>query len=120
MGAPEITAFLSWLATGQHISASTQNQALSALLFLYRHVLHVDDIGAIEPAAQGKMPHRVPVVLSREDVGAILTQLTGTMRLIVMLLTGTARASRRVSTTMIYFHVMHRGALGVKSPMDRL
>ena len=102
MGAPEITAFLSWLATSQHISASTQNQALSALLFLYRHVLHVD-IGAIEPAAQGKMPHRVPVVLSREDVGAILTQLTGTMRLIVMLLTGTARASRRVSTTMITF-----------------
>ena len=119
MGAPEITAFLSWLATRRHVSASTQNQALSALLFLYRHVLHVD-VGPIEPAARGKMPHRVPVVLSREDVGAILKQLTGTMRLIVMLLTGTARASRRVSTTMIYLHVMHRGALGVKSPMDRL
>ena len=92
---------------------------MSALLFLYRHVLHVD-IGAIEPAAQGKMPHRVPVVLSREDVGAILTQLTGTMRLIVMLLTQELLGHRDVSTTMIYLHVMPRGALGVKSPMDRL
>lgn len=47
MGAPEIAAFLSWLATTRRVSASTQNQALSAVLFLYRHVLRIE-IGAIE------------------------------------------------------------------------
>ena len=87
MGAPEITAFLSWLATRQHVSASTQNQALSALLFLYRHVLHVD-VGPIEPAARGKMPHRVPVVLSREEVGAVFKNIEGTMWVVVALLYG--------------------------------
>jgi integron integrase len=87
MGAPEITAFLSWLATSQHVSASTQNQALSALLFLYRHVLQ-SDIGPIEPAARGKVPHRIPVVLTTTEVSQILSQLTGVMWLIVALLYG--------------------------------
>ena len=87
MGAPEMTAFLSWLATSQQVSASTQNQALSALLFLYKHVLHVD-VGPIEPAARGKMPHRIPVVLSPSEVSQILGQLTGAVWLIVALLYG--------------------------------
>src|SRR5712691_5936566 len=87
MGAPEITAFLSWLATSQHVSASTQNQALSALLFLYKQVLHLD-IGPIEPAARGKMPHRIPVVLSPAEVSQVIGQLTGVMWLIVALLYG--------------------------------
>ena len=63
MGAPEITAFLSWLATGQRVSSSTQNQALSAVLFLYRDVLRIE-VGAIEQVPRAKLPHRVPVVLS--------------------------------------------------------
>jgi hypothetical protein len=67
MGAPEITAFLSWLATSKRVSASTQNQALSALLFLYRHVLRIE-IGALEPVTRAKMPNRVPVVLTEEEV----------------------------------------------------
>ena len=87
MGAPEITAFLSWLATSQHVSASTQNQALSALLFLYKQVLQVG-IGPIEPAARGKMPHRIPVVLSPAEVSQVIGQLTGVMWLIVALLYG--------------------------------
>jgi len=81
MGAPEIGAFLSWLATARRVSASTQNQALSALLFLYRHVLRIE-IGAIEQVPRAKMPHRVPVVLSVEEVGNILPHLHGTMWLI--------------------------------------
>ena len=87
MGAPEIRAFLSWLATGQRVSASTQNQALSAVLFLYRHVLRIE-VGAIEPVQRAKMPHRVPIVLSREEVGKILTHIQGTMGIIVALLYG--------------------------------
>lgn len=78
LGAPEITAFLSWLATGQRVSSSTQNQALSAVLFLYRQVLHIE-VGAIEQVPRAKMPHRVPVVLSREEVGTIFKNLQGTM-----------------------------------------
>jgi len=87
LGAPEIAAFLSWLATTRRVSASTQNQALSALLFLYRHVLRIE-IGAIEQVPRAKMPHRVPVVLSIEEVGNILTHLQGTMWMIGALLYG--------------------------------
>ena len=88
MGAPEISGFLTWLAVQQHVSASTQNQALSALLFLYKDVLTIE-IGAIAPVVRARTPERLPVVLSREEIGTILKQLTGTMRLIVMLLYGT-------------------------------
>jgi hypothetical protein len=66
MGAPEIAAFLSWLATGQRVSSSTQNQALSAVLFLYRQVLRIE-VGAIEQVTRAKKPHRVPVVLRSCD-----------------------------------------------------
>ncbi|MBI3403346.1 MAG: integron integrase [Acidobacteria bacterium] len=83
MGVREIAAFLSWLATDQRVSASTQNQALSALLFLYRHVLGID-VGAIEQVPRAKMPHRVPVVLSRDEVGAILKHIDGAMRIVVV------------------------------------
>lgn len=87
MGTSEIAAFLSWLATSQRVRASTQNQALSALLFLYRHVLRIE-IGTIEQVARAKMPHRVPVVLSQEEVGKILKNLDGTMWIVVALLDG--------------------------------
>jgi integron integrase len=87
MGAPEIAAFLSWLATGQRVSSSTQNQALSAVLFLYRHVLRIE-VGAIEQVPRAKMPHRIPVVLSRLEVGAILKNIDGMIRIVVALLYG--------------------------------
>jgi integron integrase len=87
MGAPEITAFLSWLATTRQVSASTQNQALSALLFLYRHVLRIE-VDKIEQVARARLPHRVPVVLSREEVDQIFTHLEGTMWLVAALLYG--------------------------------
>ena len=87
MGASEISQFLTWLAVDRHISASTQNQALSALLFLYKAVLTIE-IGAVPPVVRARTPERLPVVLSREEIGAILKQLTGTERLVVMLLYG--------------------------------
>jgi integron integrase len=88
LGASDISAFLTWLAVERRVSASTQNQALSALLFLYKAVLAVE-IGTVPPVVRARTPDRLPVVLSREEVAAILKQLTGTMRLIVMLLYGT-------------------------------
>ncbi len=87
MGAKEIEAFLTWLATVQRVSASTQNQALSALLFLYRHVLSVDS-GPIAQLPRAQMPVRVPVVLSRDEVRAVMRQLDGVAWLVVALLYG--------------------------------
>ena len=87
MGATEISAFLTWLAVRQQVSASTQHQALAGVLFLYKAVLHVE-IGSVPPVVRARTPDRLPVVLSRDEVGALLKQLTGTERLIVKLLYG--------------------------------
>ena len=87
MGVTEVSAFLAWLAVERRVSASTQNQALSALLFLYKAVLAIE-IAAIPPVVRARTPERLPVVLSREEIGAILKQVTGTQRLIVMVLYG--------------------------------
>ncbi len=85
MGAPEIQAFLVHLATQRQVSASTQNQALSAILFLYREVLHQE----VEPVlpSSAKRPERLPTVLTHDEV-------------------------------MIYTHVLQRGGLAVRSPLD--
>ena len=88
MGAAEVNAFLSDIATHGHVSASTQNQALSALLFLYRHVLGVD-LGDLGDIARARMPYRLPVVLSREEVVAVLARMTGERWLMAALMYGT-------------------------------
>lgn len=87
MGAAEINQFLTHLAVDGHVSASTQNHAFSALLFLYQQVLQVDP-GRIEGVIRARRPKRLPVVLSREEVQRILAELTGTYRLIGFLLYG--------------------------------
>ena len=84
LAASDISAFLTWLAVDRQVSASTQNQALSAVLFLYKAVLGLD-VGAVPAVVRARTAERLPVVLSREEVAAIPKQLTGTMRLIVML-----------------------------------
>jgi integrase len=87
MGAPEIAAFLTWLATNRRVTASTQNQALSALLFLYRDVLHIE-MGRIENVPRARMPVRMPVVLSRDEVARIMKHLDGVTWIMVALLYG--------------------------------
>ena len=86
MGAAEIRAFLAHLATDRNVAASTQNQALSAILFLYREVLHKE----IETIllTDAKRPERLPTVLNRDEVVRILAQLTGTHKLMTQLLYG--------------------------------
>ena len=87
LGAPDVTLFLTHLASAGRVSASTQTQALSALLFLYRHVIgyELEGLGSIVRAAK---PVHLPVVLSREEVRALLEALSGTSRLVTMLMYG--------------------------------
>ena len=86
MGVPEIRAFLAHLATERNVAASTQNQALSAILFFYREVLHKE----IEPIllAGAKRPERLPTVLTHQEAVNILNQLNGTHKLMAQLLYG--------------------------------
>jgi integron integrase len=74
MGAPEVSAFLSWLATTRTVSASTQRQALAALLFLYQHALGVE-LPWVDGIVRAKQPQRLPVVLTREEVGRLSAQI---------------------------------------------
>ena len=71
---PEINAFATHLAVEEHVSASTQTQALSAILFLYRRVLH-REVGELSELVRAQTPKRLPVVLTREEVKALLDQL---------------------------------------------
>jgi integron integrase len=86
MSAPEIQAFLLHLACERNVSASTQNQALSAILFLYRQVLHKE----IEPIllSSAKRPERLPTVLSREETLRVLNQMNGLFKLMAQILYG--------------------------------
>ena len=87
MGEREISQFLSSLATRDKLSASTQNQALSALLFCYEHVLR-QKLERLEQIVRAKRPLRLPVVLSREEVAAIFEHLHGTPWLMASLMYG--------------------------------
>lgn len=87
MGEKEIAQFLSSLASQLHVSASTQNQALNAILFLYREVLR-KEIGYIDGVVRAKRPHRLPVVLTRQEVKTILGILDHSDWLMMVLLYG--------------------------------
>ena len=87
MSAPEIERFLSDLARNGNVAASTQNQALSALLFLYREVLNVD-LPWVENIVRAKRPARLPVVLSQQEVRALLAHVDGQVGLIIHLMYG--------------------------------
>ena len=87
MGEREVTAFLSSLAVERRVSASTQNQALSAILFLYAHVLG-KELDWLEDVVRAQAPPRLPVVLTRAEVRAVLNRLDGPSRLAATLLYG--------------------------------
>ncbi|HET6572723.1 MAG TPA: integron integrase [Fimbriiglobus sp.] len=87
MGAAEINQFLTHLAVVGRVSASTQNQAFSAVLFLYRHVLQAEP-DRVEGVVRARRPKRLPVVLTRPEVQQVLGQLDGTYRLMGQLLYG--------------------------------
>jgi integron integrase len=87
MGEPEVTEFLTHLAVDKNVAASTQNQALSALTFLYRVVLD-QPLDWIDDVVRAKRPARLPVVFTRDEVRAVLAQLEGAKWLMASLLYG--------------------------------
>lgn len=87
MGEAEVSAFLTHLARDGNVAPSTQNQALSALLFLYKHVLKAE-FGWVEGIERASKPQRVPVVLTREEVRRVFEHLHGTPRVMAALLYG--------------------------------
>jgi integrase len=86
MGSAEVNAFLTHLAVEGQVSASTQNQALSALLFLYRELLERDL--DLEGVVRARKPQRLPVVLTEEEVRSVLQRLEGSEALVAGLLYG--------------------------------
>jgi integron integrase len=85
---PRINKFITSLAVNDNVSASTQNQALAAVLFLYRHVFGTD-VGTLNEIIRAKKPARLPVVMTREEVKRVLSVLNGESRLMASLLYGT-------------------------------
>lgn len=83
----EVSQFLTWLAVKKNVAASTQNQALCALLFLYKEVLK-QDFGRLDDVERAKRPSRVPVVFTREEVKTILMRLEGSKWIMANLLYG--------------------------------
>ena len=84
---PDLNRFLTHLAVQEHVAASTQNQALSAILFLYEHVLE-RQLDRIEGVVRARRPKRLPVVLTVDEVSRVMAHLTGDKWLIAMLLYG--------------------------------
>lgn len=85
MGAPEVEAFLSYLATERRVSASTQNQAKAALLFLYKQVLGIE-LPWLDEITQAQQRRRLPVVLTARETRLLLDHMTGTKHLVASLL----------------------------------
>jgi len=88
MGAAEVEAFLTHLAVEGQVAAATQNQALSALLFLYREVLGIN-LPWLDGVVRAKLPQRLPVVLTRQEVSSLLDRMNGLHGMMARLLYGT-------------------------------
>ena len=110
---PDLAAFLSHLAEDRGVAASTQNQALHAVLFLYEHVLG-RPLGRVGGVARAKRPKRLPVVLSRSEVDAVLNELRGVHRLVGMVLYGSGLRLREGLRLRVHDLDPDRGRLTVR------
>lgn len=122
MGADEVTRFLTHLAVNGNVAASTQNQALNALLFLYREILKVE-LPWLDSLQRAKKPARLPVVLTRDEVRRLLASLDGTTWLIVALIYGgglRVMESLRLRVKDIDFHYQQLIIRDAKGQKDRV
>ena len=119
MGAAGVTAFLNWLATERNVAAATQNQALSALLFLYQKVFGLE-LPWLDGLARAKRPVRVPAVLTEAEVRRLLAQLHGVKWLMAALLYGAGLrqaeclALRVKDVDFAYRHIVVRDGKGAR------
>jgi len=125
MGEKEIRSYLTHLAVDKHVAASTQNQALSAILFLYKRVLELE-LDWIDDVVRAKKPKRLPVVLTKSEVTNILNAMTGTNALVAKLLYGTgmrlmeALRLRVQDVDFEQFQIMVRSGKGNKDRITTL
>lgn len=125
MGGREINEFLTYLAVEQRVAASTQNQALCALVFLYKHVLNIE-LGNFGDFQWAKRPKRLPVVFSKEEAIAVLNRLSGVHWLMGMLLYGSGlRLSECLQLRILdldfeYKQILVRNAKGEKDRVTML
>ena len=122
LGAAEVGQFLSHLAVRRKVGAATQNQALQAILFLYRHVLEIE-LPWLQGVTRAATPRRLPVVLSREEVRALLAQLRGTQWLVASLLYGSGLRLMEALRLRVKDVALERGELivrGGKGDKDRV
>jgi site-specific recombinase XerD len=111
MGEREVSSFLSYLASQRNVAASTQNQALSAILFLYREALKID-LDWLEHVVRAKKPQRFPVVLFGQETSGLLEQRNDIRTIQEMM------GHKDIRTTQIYTHVLGRHTSGVVSPFS--
>ncbi len=125
MGEPQVSQFLTHLAVEKNVAASTQNQAMSAILFLYKEVLR-QPLDWLDQVVRAKQPQRLPVVLTKEEVRAILNQLKGEKWLIASLLYGSglrlleALRLRVKDVDFGYQQIMVRNGKGAKDRVTML
>lgn len=118
VGVPGITAFLSHLAEHERVSAATQNQALAAILFLYKQVLGIQ-VGTLDGLVHAQRHQRVPVVLSRSEVTALLAHLSGTYQLMAALLYGAGLRLLECARLRIKDVDLERGEILIRNPKGR-
>jgi len=122
MGEPEMTAFLSHLASERRVSASTQNQALAALLFLYREVLETP-VGWLDAMVRARRPSRRPTVMSHDEVRRVLEAMDGMPRVVAMVLYGSGLRLMEACELRVKDVDLDRGELVIrhgKGGRDRL
>jgi integron integrase len=118
LGASHVSEFLTALAVTRHVSASTQNQALSAVLFMYREVLGTD-VGQVEGVVRASTPPRLPVVLTRAEVSAVLARMTGVTRVVTCLLYGSGLRLREALDLRVKDVDLEMGQLVVRQGKGR-
>lgn len=111
--AADIEAYLSYLATGRNVSASTQNQALAAILFLYRDV-YDQKLPWLENVTRARRPQRLPMVLGTSDTQSLLAHCTGTPGLIARLLYGTGMRVNEALSLRVADVDLKRGVITVR------